>query len=623
MSHSPPESPPANTKSSLKRGAEVIRAALKTIPSRPGIYRMLGNDGDALYIGKAKSLRQRVGNYTHISALSSRISRMVAATYRLEITVTESEAQALLLEANLIKKHQPRYNILLRDDKSFPFICLDSSHDFPRISKHRGAQKKGGEYFGPFASAGAVNQTITILQRAFLLRPCSDNIFRQRKRPCLQYQIKRCSAPCVGYIDEDEYAALVAQAREFLHGKNREMQQELAQQMQAASRRQDYEAAAVLRDRIQALTQVQQQGRIGTTSFSDGDVLALCRDGDSVCIQLLFFRGGQHFGGRSYFPANTRGRGDDEILSSFIGQFYQRHPPPKIIITSHKPEDVTVLEDALRVHSGYRVEITTPQRGEKKKLLEQARENAQIALQRRFSERASQQQILQNIADKFGLAAPPARIEVYDNSHISGSHAVGAMIVAGTEGFAKNHYRKFTIKGDDIAPGDDYAMLREVLTRRFSRLQESDSKPDLLLIDGGSGQLKIAQEVLNNYGITDIAVIAIAKGKQRNAGREQFFLPNKNKPLRLPQGDSLLHYLQRLRDEAHRFAIGAHRNKRSRAIHDSPLDAIAGIGSKRKKALLLHFGSARAIAGASVADIAQVEGINRKTAQNIYDHFHG
>lgn len=609
---------------SLKTGREIIKNYADDLSHSSGVYRMLDAEDNTLYVGKAKSLKNRVLNYVNTTALNTRLQRMISLTAKMEFITTRSEAEALLLEANLIKKYSPRYNVLLKDDKSFPYIFFSGDHDFPRIAKHRGAKTEKGKYFGPFVSAGAVDDTITILQKAFLLRPCSDNIFKNRTRPCLQYQIKRCSAPCVNYISKEDYAALTRQAQDFLAGKSRQIQEELLAEMQAASATQDYEKASIIRDRIRSLTQVQSQSKLTSNVVVDADLIALARSADDCCIQIFSFRGGQNYGSKNYFPANTKEHTESEIISSFIAQFYQNQPVPKLILVSELMEDSALLEEALRLNNDSAVEISCPQRGEKRELMELALRNAREALTRHQSASLSQKSALQEAQKLFGLEEIPKRIEVYDNSHISGTNQVGAMIVAGENGFIKNQYRKFDIKDDSaVGSGDDYAMLREVLTRRFKRLlEEQNNKPDLILIDGGAGQLGVATQVFTELGIDNIIYAGIAKGVDRNAGREWFFMSNR-KPFQLPENDAVLHYLQRLRDEAHRFAIGAHRDKRSKSMQVSELDIIAGIGASRKKALLHHFGSARAVAAASIEEIGQVEGISKATAKIIYQHFHG
>jgi excinuclease ABC subunit C len=635
---------------SLARGISVIREALRTMPPGPGVYRMLDRRGDALYVGKARSLKSRVGHYTNTGNLSTRLSRMVAETHAMEVVVTHTEVEALLLENNLIKRLMPRYNVLLRDDKSFPYIHLTGDHDFPRILKHRGARSAPGDYFGPFASAGAVARTVVALQRAFLLRSCSDSIFASRTRPCLLYQIKRCSAPCVGRIDKAGYERLLDEARGFLSGKSKEVQERLAARMQELSDKLDFESAAFIRDRIRALTHVQGRQDISLDGIDDADVIGAHQAGGHTCVQVFFFRAGQNWGNRAYFPSHDRQMPVEQVLSAFLGQFYENKLPPKLILLSREPSEVALLEEALSTRAGGKVDLAVPQRGDKRKLVEHALLNAREALGRRLSESATQQKLLEGVAQALGLEAPPQRIEVYDNSHIQGSHAVGAMIVAGPDGFVKNAYRKFTIRGaraapegdlaaaiaasaepetstEVLAPGDDYAMMREVLSRRFARAikedptREKGTWPDLILIDGGAGQLSSAQQVLADLGITDLPLAGIAKGPDRDAGRERFFRPGRE-PFSLDSKDPVLYYLQRLRDEAHRFAIGTHRAKRIKAIGSSPLDEIPGIGARRKKALLHHFGSARGVARAGLADLERVEGISKAVAQRIYDHFH-
>ncbi|HEY7991257.1 MAG TPA: excinuclease ABC subunit UvrC, partial [Stellaceae bacterium] len=586
------------------QGLAAIREVLATLPPSPGVYRMLNEKGDALYVGKARSLKARVANYTHFMALPHRLQRMVAETRKLEVILTHTEVEALLLESNLIKHLEPRYNIILRDDKSFPFIHLTGDTDFPLLTKHRGAQSAPGDYFGPFASAGSVNRTLIALQRAFLLRSCSDNIFSSRTRPCLLYQIKRCSAPCVGRIDKEGYAKLVGDARDFLTGRSQDVQQHLAAQMQDLSEHQQYEAAAYVRDRIRALTQIQGHQDINIRELGDADVIALHQAGGQTCIQVFFFRGGQNWGNRPYYPAHARDLPPADILAAFLGQFYEDKKPPRLVLLSEAPSDDALIAEALASRAGRRVELLVPQRGDKRQLVEHALVNAREALGRRLAESSAQQKLLAGVAATFGLEAPPRRIEVYDNSHIQGSNAVGGMIVAGPEGFMKNAYRKFNIRDVENA-GDDYAMMREVLTRRFSRALKEDpgrdggTWPDLLLIDGGAGQVTATNAVLADLGIGDLPVIGIAKGPDRDAGRERFFRAG-HEPMSLEPRDPVLYFLQRLRDEAHRFAIGSHRARRQKAIGASPLDEIAGIGARRKKALLHHFGSARSVARAGL-----------------------
>ena len=620
---------------SFRVGATVLRAALADMPIGPGVYRMLDDAGEALYVGKARSLKRRVAQYLQWARLPIRLQRMVAETRRLEIVVTHTEVEALLLESNLIKRLMPRFNVLLRDDKSFPHIALLDDHPFPQLAKHRGARERKGAYFGPFASAGAVNQTLTALQRAFLLRSCSDAVFANRTRPCLLFQIKRCSAPCVGRITEAEYARAVADARAFLGGKSREAQAGFVAAMQTASAALDFETAALYRDRIRALTQIQSRQDINLEALGDADVIALHLEGGVASIQVFFFRGGRNCGNRPYFPRHDRGLEAGEILGPFLGQFYDDKPPPPLVLLSHDVPEHAVLAEALAGRAGHRVELAVPERGEKRKAIEHALANAREALMRRKVDDARQGELLDGVARVFDLPAPPRRIEVYDNSHIMGREAVGAMIVAGPEGFRKSDYRKFNIRGlrgpdapDGIAPGDDYGMMREVLGRRFARAlkedpdRESGNWPDLVLVDGGVGQLEAAAAALAELGIDDIALVGVAKGPDRDAGRERFFLRGRA-PFQMPPGDPVLFFLQRLRDEAHRFAIGTHRARRSALIQGSALDEIPGIGPKRKRALLLHFGSARAVARAGLPDLEGVAGVDKATARKIYDHFNG
>ncbi|HEX6101984.1 MAG TPA: excinuclease ABC subunit UvrC [Alphaproteobacteria bacterium] len=620
---------PAGT--SLERGAGLIRSHARALPNRPGVYRMLDARGDALYVGKARDLKKRVATYAQVQKLPNRLRRMVAETASLEVVSTHTEVEALLLESNLIKRLTPRYNLLLRDDKSFPNILLTGDHAFPQVSKHRGSKSRKGEYFGPFASAGAVNRTITTLQKAFLLRSCSDAVFQSRTRPCLQFQIKRCSAPCVGRISEQDYAGLVAQARRFLCGESSEIQAQMAAAMQKAADAMDYEAAAGYRDRLRALTQVQAHQGINLDGLADADVIAAHQEGGHSCIQVFFFRGGSNFGNRAYFPAHDKDMALPFVVAGFLGQFYESRTPPPCLLLSHSPGERELIEEALSVRAGRRVHLSVPQRGAKRQAVEHALANAREALGRRLSETSSQRRLLQSVGDLFGLEGPPQRIEVYDNSHIQGASPYGAMIVAGPEGFRKNSYRKFTIRGEAGVPaaaGDDYAMTREVLTRRFSRALKEDpgrdqgAWPDLVLIDGGPGQLAGALDVFAELGIEDLAVAAIAKGTDRDAGRERIHLPGRE-PITLAANDPVLYFLQRLRDEAHRFAIGTHRARRSKLIGRSVLDEIGGIGGARKRALLHHFGSARNVARAGLADLEAVPGISKTVAKKIYDHFHG
>ena len=617
----------------IASGVAVIRDTVRTLPGSPGVYRMINAAGDVLYVGKARNLRNRVTNYTQLAGLSNRIRRMVAETARMEVVTTHTEVEALLLEINLIKTLMPRYNVLLRDDKSFPYIHLRSTHPVPQLTKHRGARNEGGEYFGPFASAGAVNRTITALHRAFLLRSCSDSIFQSRTRPCLQYQIKRCSAPCVDRIGHEDYLALVDEARAVLTGRSREINARLVAAMTEAAERLDYETAAVIRNRIRALAHIQAHQDINVEGLVDADVIAAHQEGGHTSIQVFFFRAGQNWGNRAYFPSHDRALGLDEVLAAFIGQFYDNKPPPPLLLLSGEPAEAELLAEALSTAAGRKVTLITPQRGDKRKLVEHALANAREALGRRLAESSTQQKLLAGVAAALGLDAPPARIEVYDNSHIQGTNAIGAMIVAGPEGFMKSAYRKFNIRGEGAAPGtefrpgDDYAMMREVFTRRFQRALKEDPErsggqwPDLVLIDGGQGQLSVVEEVFMELGIDDVALVAIAKGPDRDAGRERFFIPGQA-PFSLEPKDPVLYFLQRLRDEAHRFAIGTHRARRTKAISASPLDEVAGIGPSRKKALLHHFGSAKAVANAGLLDLEAVDGISKAVAKKIYDHFH-
>ena len=609
-------------------GRAVIRAQLRTLPSCPGVYRMLDARGEALYVGKAKNLKKRVASYVNPSRQSERIARMVRMTRALEIVTTHTEVEALLLEANLIKRLKPRYNIILRDDKSFPYILITGDGEWARIAKHRGARNRPGEYFGPFASAKAVNRTVNALQRAFPLRSCSDAIFAGRTRPCLQYQIKRCTAPCVGRIGAEDYAVLVDEARDFLAGKTDHIQRRLSEKMEASSTALDFETAAVYRDRIRALTNIQARQDINVRNLVEADVIASHQQGGQTCIQVFFFRAGHNYGNRAYFPSHAKQVEEPEVLEAFVVQFYDNKPPPRLVLLSHDVAGRELIAEALGVRAGRRVRVVTPRRGTKRKLVRHAADNARDALERRLAASASQRRLLEGVAELFGLDGAPGRIEVYDNSHISGTNAVGALIVAGPEGLLKNAYRKFNIKRQDLSPGDDYGMLREVLTRRFTRLLKEDGArdkgqwPELVLIDGGAGQLSTAREVLAELGVDDVALAAIAKGPERNAGRERLFLPGRP-PFALDPRDPVLYFLQRLRDEAHRFAIGTHRAKRSAAIGKSALDEIAGVGARRKRALLHHFGSARGVAQAGLADLERVEGISGAMARTIYDHFHG
>jgi len=614
----------------MMAGAKIIQNYLKTLPLAPGVYRMMNQRGDVLYVGKAHQLRKRVAAYTKPAKLPIRLQRMIAETRNMEFMTTHTEVEALLLESNLIKKLRPRYNVLLRDDKSFSQILIRADQDFAQLVKHRGARKHKGAYFGPFASAGAVNRTISTLQRAFLLRNCSDGIFRGRTRPCLQYHMKRCSAPCVGRIGRVEYAALVDAAREFLAGHSGKVQARLAKQMEAASAAQEYEVAARIRDQIRALTQVQAHQDINVPGIDDADVIALHREGGQSCVQVFFFRAGRNNGNRAYFPSHDRNLDAAEIMAAFIGQFYNDMTPPRAVLLSHAPAERDLIAEALSLRASHKVRLLTPMRGAKRKPVEHALTNAREALARRLAESASHRRLLEALAERLDLEVLPTRIEVYDNSHIQGSHAIGAMIVCGPEGLMKNAYRKFNIRtagGDgEAAAGDDYAMMREVLTRRFKRALKEDPDrgqwPELVIVDGGRGQLGVAEAVFADLGIDGVALLGVAKGPDRNAGREKFYRAGGG-DFTLPPRDPLLYFIQRLRDEAHRFAISAHRARRSRAITASPLDEVAGVGAKRKKALLLHFGSARNVARAGLADLEAVGGISKAVAAKIYGYFHG
>ncbi len=588
---------------------------------------MLDENGAVLYVGKARNLAKRVAAYAKPAGHSARIARMIGETASMMFLTTETETEALLLEQNLIKQLKPRYNVLLRDDKSFPNILVSRAHEFPQIKKHRGAKREKGSYYGPFASAGAVNRTLNSLQKVFLLRNCSDATFEARTRPCLLFQIKRCSAPCVGRIDAAGYANLVADAERFLKGKTTEMQELLATDMVQASEALEFERAAAIRDRIRALTQVQQGQGINPRGVSEADIVALYMDGGQACVQVFFIRAHQNWGNRDFYPRTGSGAEEAEVLQAFIGQFYDTKEPPRQLLISHPIEDADLMALALSEKAGRKVSITVPQRGEKAELVAHAARNARESLGRKMSESATQVKLLAGLAEAFDLDGAPERIEVYDNSHIQGAHAVGAMIVAGPEGFVKSQYRRFNIKSADLVPGDDFAMMREVLTRRFRRLLKEDPDrqgetwPDLLLIDGGAGQLSAVMGILGDEGVDDIPVIGVAKGVDRNAGKEEFYRTGQ-RPFALRRNDPVLYFVQRLRDEAHRFVIGTHRAKRSRAIGATPLDDVPGIGATRKRALLAHFGSAKAVSRAGLADLRAVDGISAKVAQNLYDFFH-
>ncbi|WP_346909985.1 excinuclease ABC subunit UvrC [uncultured Roseibium sp.] len=637
-----------------RKGVEVISDIVKRLPMGPGVYRMIDENGDVLYVGKARSLKKRVTSYTRLQGQSNRIMRMILSTAAMEFVVTRTEAEALLLEANLIKRLRPRFNVLLRDDKSFPYILITGDHEAPAIIKHRGARKRKGDYFGPFASAGAVDRTINALQKAFLIRNCSDSYYENRSRPCLLYQIKRCAGPCTGEIAPEDYAGLVAEAKAFLSGRSQLVKQDLAEQMEKASETLDFERAAIYRDRLAALSHVQSHQGINPHNVEEADVFAVHQEGGQTCVQVFFFRTGQNWGNRAYFPKADKSLDEAAVLESFLAQFYDDKPAPRQVLLSHDLAERDLLAEALSERMSRKVDVSVPKRGEKKDLVDHALTNAREALGRRLAETSSQARLLKGVAEAFDLAFPPRRIEVYDNSHIMGTNAVGGMIVAGMEGFAKAHYRKFNIKSEDLVPGDDYGMMREVLTRRFSRLlkeherqlpvagnetdidgetgdenddtpaapaMEMPAWPDLVLIDGGQGQLTAARETLEGLGITDVPLVGIAKGPDRDAGREKFFIPGRQSFM-LPERDPVLYFVQRLRDEAHRFAIGSHRARRKKDIARNPLDDIAGIGPTRKRALLRHFGTAKAVSKAGLDDLVAVPGISEATAKLVYDHFH-
>jgi len=625
----------------LQRGREIIREFTKLAPESPGCYRMLDNAGNVLYVGKAKNIRKRVTSYTRPEGHSRRISRMIAATASMELVTTSTETEALLLEANLIKRFRPYYNVLLRDDKSFPYILLTKDHPAPAIAKHRGARNRPGDFFGPFASAGSVNRTITALERAFFLRSCSDSVYESRTRPCLLFQIKRCSAPCTGEIALDEYNRMVGEARDFLSGRSTAVKDQLVRDMQVASDALDFEKAAVLRDRLAALSAIQSHQGVHPRNIEEADVFAAYQHGGITCVQSFFVRGFQNWGNRANFPRADKSLGIEEILGPFLAQFYADKAIPKLILLSHKPDEYELLVEALSEKAGRRIEIAVPQRGEKSELVAHALQNAREALERRLAESSSQLRLLKSLAETFGLAATPKRIEVYDNSHIMGTNAVGAMIVAGPEGFAKNQYRKFNIKSPDTKAGDDTGMMREVLRRRFKRLIEENPRdkpesagteianetasetpwPDLVIVDGGLPQLNAAREVMAETGVGEVPLLAVAKGLDRDAGRELFHIAGRE-PFRLPPRDPVLYFVERLRDEAHRFAIGSHRARRSSNIGKSGLQEIPGVGPSRKRALLHHFGTLQAIEQASLADLENVPGIDARLAKAVYDFFH-
>jgi excinuclease ABC subunit C len=608
----------------LDAGVAAIRNVLNTLPQKAGVYRMTDTRGDVLYVGKARSLRNRVTNYTQVARLPRRLQRMVAQTRGMTIVTTNNEAEALLLEAQLIKRYRPAYNVLLRDDKSFPFILLRADHAYPRIQKHRGARRAKGNYYGPFASAGSVNTTLNALQKLFLLRSCTDSFFNNRDRPCLLYQIKRCSAPCVGRISESDYAELVGDAKSFLAGKATSVQAKLGAAMESAAEAMDFERAALYRDRLRALTFIQGSQAINADGVGDADIWALACKSGVTCVQAFFIRGGQNWGHRAFFPAHTADVPEDEVLTSLLMQFYEEVPPPRTILLDRVLEEGALLEEAL----GGKTVLTMPQRGDRVRLVKQATRNAEEALDRRAAESTTQGKLLRDVADLFDLDGPPKRIEVYDNSHIQGTSAVGAMVVAGPEGFIKGQYRKFNIKNPDTIPGDDFGMMREVLERRFTRAQEEDPDrengtwPDLLLLDGGKGQLSAVKGVLDAMGVEDVPLVGVAKGPHHGRdGREVFHLPD-GREFQLPVNHPVLFYLQRLRDEAHRFAIGAHRTKRAKALVTSTLDDVPGIGPARKKALLMHFGTARAVKNASLEDLQKAPGVSEVVARTVFDFYH-
>lgn len=635
-----PESEPAEADAApatLAAGRAAIERYARLAPTTPGVYRMSDRGGDVLYVGKAKNIRKRIAAYTRAGGYDQRIARMIAATAHIEFVTTRTETEALLLEANLIKRLRPRFNVLLRDDKSFPYILITDDHPASQILKHRGARTRPGEYFGPFASVWAVNRTITALQRAFLIRSCSDAVYESRTRPCLLFQIKRCSAPCTGEIAPADYAELVREAKAFLSGKSGTIREELVREMEKASAALDFERAAVYRDRLSALSAIQSQQGINPRGIEEADVFAIHQAGGYNCVQVFFFRTGQNWGNRAYFPKADKALSAAEVLSSFLAQFYDDKPCPRSILISQDIAERDLLAQALSTKSGHAIEVSVPKRGEKRDVVEHALANAREALGRKIAETSSQQKLLAALAETFGLAQPPRRIEVYDNSHIQGSNAVGAMIVADREGFRKSQYRKFNIRSEDLTPGDDYAMMAEVLNRRFKRLiaeapragetpgqDEADTVPawpDLVLIDGGAGQLGAAQATLAALGIEGLPVVAVAKGPDRDAGRETFHIAGRA-PFRLPPRDPVLYFIERLRDEAHRFAIGSHRQRRARGLRESGLQEIPGIGPTRKRALLMHFGTLKAIERASLADLTKVPGISADTARRIYDYFH-
>ena len=608
-------------------GVNLIQKYVRQLDTSPGVYRMLDAQARVLYVGKARNLKARVSNYARPTGHSSRIARMISETSQMMFLTTKTETEALLLEQNLIKQLKPRYNVLLRDDKSFPNILVTTKHEFPQIKKHRGAKKEKGAYYGPFASAGAVNKSLNQLQRVFQLRNCSDAMFETRTRPCLQYQIKRCSGPCVGRISARDYQASVKDAQRFLSGKSTEIQESLASQMAQASEAMEFERAAALRDRIRAMTQVQTNQGINPRTVSEADVIALHIEGGQACVQVFFIRANQNWGNRDFYPRISADHSHAEVLEAFVGQFYSSKEAPRQLILSHDIENADLVSAALSEAAGHKVELIYPQRGEKFELVSGALRNAKESLALRMSETATQAKLLRGIAESFALDEAPKRIEVFDNSHIQGAYAVGAMIVSGPDGFLKNQYRKFNIRGDDLTPGDDFGMMKEVMTRRFTRLikedpeRTSESWPDLLLIDGGAGQVSAVAEILETLGVDDVPMVGVAKGVDRDHGKEEFYIPGRS-VFALQRNDPVLYFVQRMRDEAHRFAIGTHRAKRAKAISANPLDDIVGIGASRKRALLAHFGSAKAVSRANLADLKAVDGISAAMAEKIYDFFH-
>ena len=619
------------TPESVKRGVAVIRQYWKHAPNTPGVYRMIAENGEVLYVGKAKNVRKRVASYTRLAGHVNRIARMISATASMIFISVETETDALLLEANLIKQLKPRFNVLMRDDKSFPYILIANDHEAPQIAKHRGSRSRKGDYYGPFASVWAVNRALNALERAFLLRSCSQSYYDNRTRPCLLYQIKRCAGPCTGEISLEDYAALAQEARDFLSGKSLSVREQLATEMTAAAENLEFERAARLRDRISALSAIQGAQGVNPRSIEQADVFAIAKEAGRFCIEAFFFRAYQNWGNRSYFPRADASLSEEEVLDAFLAQFYDELPSPPLVLLSHRVESADVLADMLSARLKKRVDVAAPQRGEKRELVDHALTNARQTLGRKLAEDASQQKLLAATAQIFDLPAPPRRIEVYDNSHTGGAQAIGAMIVAGPGGFMKAHYRTFNIKNTEIVPGDDYGMMREVLTRRFARLAKEDenatadpdafpSKPDLVLIDGGRGQYEAARAALAASGVEGIALASIAKGADRNAGRETFFMEGRE-PFRLPPHDPALYFVQRLRDEAHRFAIGTHRARRKKEFVKNPLDEIAGIGPSRKRALLLAFGSAKAVSRAALGDLEKTPGLNKATAKLVYEHF--